>query len=171
MYIKNKRNMSHTEILDAILRDSCRKCKTYIILGKPGPTGKTWLWDRLRNIEGLNAIELSETILPYISYKDDENHMITDIFDNTVLIILNKPLDLKKIRGKNNMSKNITIEEMNKHYNMLLYEINKCTNEESLYGVADAVDEYAIGNGITSSQYKDLLERIEDKEVDMLCEK
>lgn len=65
--------------------------RTFIICGKPGPTGKTWLWDALRKA-GHNAIEISEGIGGFVDYRDNENHM-RDFGFGTVAIILNKPLD------------------------------------------------------------------------------
>ena len=67
------------------------------------------------------------------------------------------------------MSKNITIEKMNENYNMLLNRINYCESIDQLYEVFDIVDEYAAGDGITSSQYKALLEAIDDKELELDC--
>lgn len=64
---------------------------TYIICGKSGPTGKTWLWNKLRGA-GYNAIEISEGINYFVDYNDDQNHMY-DMGFNQFLIVLNKPLD------------------------------------------------------------------------------
>lgn len=64
------------------------KDRTFIICGKIGPTGKTWLTDALRKA-GHNAIEISEGIFDLVRYNDDENHL-RDIGNGTAVIILNK---------------------------------------------------------------------------------
>lgn len=70
---------------------------TYIVCGKPGPTGKTWLWNELRKA-GHDAIELSEGLGRFVDYRDNENHMCdcglsaVNSF-GLVIIVLNKPLD------------------------------------------------------------------------------
>ena len=64
---------------------------TYIICGKPGPTGKTWLCTELQKA-GHNAVEISEGLFNFVDYRDDLNHMLNDGF-GVVIIILNKPID------------------------------------------------------------------------------
>lgn len=64
---------------------------TFIVLGKSGPTGKTWLTTGLKKY-GFVAVELTESIIPFIDYRDDENHVIKNYMDNTIIIILNQPL-------------------------------------------------------------------------------
>ena len=68
----------------------------YIICGRSGPTGKTWLWNELRK-RGHNAIEISESIWDFVEYPDTENHVRAagTSSDGTplVIIVLNKPLD------------------------------------------------------------------------------
>ena len=63
---------------------------TYIICGRSGPTGKTWLTNMLRNA-GYNAFEISESINPFVYYRDEENRMIELGFDQ-IVIMLSKPL-------------------------------------------------------------------------------
>lgn len=63
---------------------------TYIICGKSGPTGKTWLANELRKA-GHTAIEISEGINPFVYYRDDENH-IFELGFNHFVVTLNKPL-------------------------------------------------------------------------------
>lgn len=67
---------------------------TYIILGRPGPTGKTWLTTELKKA-GYNAMELSEFVGELIRYDDDRNHIRFDPIDDVVIIVLNKPLERK----------------------------------------------------------------------------
>jgi hypothetical protein len=68
---------------------------TYIILGKSGTTGKTWLWNGLR-LHGFNAIELSECITVdlctalMVQYIDDNNHFFIDKLNKQVVIVLNR---------------------------------------------------------------------------------
>lgn len=84
--------MRASEILKAADKARARGGNpTYIICGKPGPTGKTWLCNELQKA-GHNAVEISEAIVQFVSYHDNENHMLNNGFD-TVIIILNKPLN------------------------------------------------------------------------------
>ena len=64
----------------------------FIIMGKSGPTGKTWLHDRLRR-HHLPAMELSEDIFDLVNYNDNLNHVIPRYDKRVMVIILNKPLD------------------------------------------------------------------------------
>lgn len=69
----------------------------YIICGRNGPTGKTWLWNELRK-DGHNVIEITEGLGGFVDYRDDENHMRDAGFSfltnsGLVIIVLNKPLD------------------------------------------------------------------------------
>lgn len=64
---------------------------TFIILGRGGPTGKTWLCTGLRKY-GFMAFELSESVFPFIDYNDNGNHVIKDDIDKNIIIILNQPL-------------------------------------------------------------------------------
>lgn len=64
---------------------------TYLILGRPGPTGKTWLTNALAH-RGLAAMEITEGLLNVVDYGDDINHVIIDHDAKYVLIILNKPI-------------------------------------------------------------------------------
>ena len=85
--------LSPSRILDEILRAPYiyNRDYTYIILGKSGPTGKTWIWNELR-CNGLRAVELSENTYNLVEYADSDNHCIIDDFQNTIIIILNRPL-------------------------------------------------------------------------------
>ena len=62
---------------------------TYIILGQPGPTGKTSLCRTLRE-HGLNAFEISKDVIWAVDYADDRNHYITNDSDMCVTIVLNR---------------------------------------------------------------------------------
>lgn len=69
----------------------------YIVCGKNGPTGKTWLTSELCKA-GHKAIEITEGLGGFVDYRDNENHMrdagfsFMD-FTGVVTIVLNKPLD------------------------------------------------------------------------------
>lgn len=65
---------------------------TYIILGKPGPTGKTYLATELKR-RGFNAFEITEDIMYLVEYKSDRNHYIINHENKTVVMVLNSPLD------------------------------------------------------------------------------
>lgn len=92
--MRDIKNLNPNEILKKIINDPYKDLpgRTYIILGKSGPTGKTWLWNELKKL-GLNAIEISEEINFLVSYEDGQNHYLEGRFDNTV-IVLNK--DIKR---------------------------------------------------------------------------
>ena len=64
---------------------------TYIIFGRGGPTGKTYLCNRLRK-NGHNAFELSEGIIALVDYLDSSNHYLVYEQNKCVVIILNKRL-------------------------------------------------------------------------------
>lgn len=68
---------------------------TIIILGRPGPTGKTWLCNKLKE-HGFNAIEISEDIFEYVSYNNDRNYISRKPYTNHIVIILNRPLEEKR---------------------------------------------------------------------------
>lgn len=87
------RAMSVPSILRDIVNSKTSHLYTYIILGTSGPTGKTWLYTQLKNRE-FNVFELSEDISGVVMYGDDKNHVITDMKDMKVTIILNKPLEV-----------------------------------------------------------------------------
>lgn len=78
-------------LLHADLRASMGEKRTYIICGRTGPTGKTWLWNELRRA-GHNAIEISEGLNGFVDYHDNKNHMLECCF-GCIIVILNKPLD------------------------------------------------------------------------------
>ncbi len=63
---------------------------TIVILGKPGPRGKTWLRDTLRQ-HGFNVVEIAEDLAYLIPWEhcDDRNHYIVDICDKHITIVLN----------------------------------------------------------------------------------
>lgn len=62
---------------------------TFIVMGRSGQTGKTWLTFGLKRY-GLKALELSESIFGLVDYRDCENHVIADDLDRTIIVVLNK---------------------------------------------------------------------------------
>ena len=86
-------NQSANRIFIHIIRDQQGNVKdyTYIILGRPGKTGKTWLCNELR-VHGFNAFEISEDIYDLVRYNDEENHYIVNDIDKQVTIILNRSI-------------------------------------------------------------------------------
>lgn len=96
----NAKNLTPNEILKQILKErDMSSISEYIILGKSGPTGKTWLWDHLRK-NGLNATDLSEQLIGLVKYSDNNNHYIGPILGNKALIVLNRPLEIEKLWQK-----------------------------------------------------------------------
>lgn len=93
--MKDFRNASPRDILHYITKeyrsqDVAKKCK-YVILGKNGSTGKTWLKNRLTEL-GYDAIEISEEVCLHVDYRDNYNHVIEDPYSNShMTIILNRP--------------------------------------------------------------------------------
>lgn len=62
---------------------------TYLITGRPGPTGKTWLAARL-NEAGLKAIDISERLIRLVEVKDMAgNYFTIDHVNKVVYIVLN----------------------------------------------------------------------------------
>lgn len=64
---------------------------TFIIMGRSGPTGKTWLCNQLRN-HGFNAFDISENVYDKVTYRDDDNFYIPDHLYKQIVIILNRDL-------------------------------------------------------------------------------
>lgn len=62
----------------------------FLVLGKPGPTGKTYLTQRLKE-HGYQVAELSEELAPFLN-ADKFNHVIIDDLEKQVVIILNRDL-------------------------------------------------------------------------------
>ena len=85
----------YEDIRKAVDNDESLKSYTYIVMGKTGPTGKTYMVDRLKAL-GCNVVELSELIFDVVEY-DDSNYYRVDAMQKTVVIILNQRLD----RGDN----------------------------------------------------------------------
>lgn len=61
----------------------------YIITGRPGLTGKTFLYNQLKE-NGYNAIEISEDIFDLVRYLDDKNHYVVNWEKKQVVIVLNE---------------------------------------------------------------------------------
>ena len=72
----------------------------FIITGRAGPTGKSWLASKL-SVMGYTAIEITEPmgVSGAVSFNDDKNHFIVDDFRKSVVIILNRILDSYEVRN------------------------------------------------------------------------
>ena len=96
MYNMKPKSAKHI-LLYAESRHSMGEDPIYVICGKNGPTGKTWLANALQKA-GHNAIEISEGLGGFVDYRDNENHMRDAGFSfmsnsGMVVIVLNKPLN------------------------------------------------------------------------------
>ena len=65
---------------------------TFIVLGRGGPTGKTWLRDGLKK-HGFAAFEVSGSAL---ILNDNRNHVIKNDIDRSIVIILNHSLHTRE---------------------------------------------------------------------------
>jgi hypothetical protein len=86
------RGWTPRDILDTILSSKSLfnpEEYTYIIMGRVGPTGKTWLCNELRR-NGHNAIEITAQIYDIVDYHDEYNYFIRDVVNKQVVIVLNK---------------------------------------------------------------------------------
>ena len=85
----------HVEMSDLdILRFAKSRAKetwTYIVTGRTGPTGKTYLCDLLKR-QGYHAIEISEDIFTLVEYKDGKNHFLINDAEKYAIIIKNRIL-------------------------------------------------------------------------------
>jgi hypothetical protein len=91
--MNNFRRSTPYDILRHFTETNQRDFKTdylYLILGKPGPTGKTWLTQKLKE-HGCQVAELSEELAPFLN-ADKFNHVIVDELEKQVVIILNRDL-------------------------------------------------------------------------------
>ena len=90
--VVDHKGLTPNAILQSIRRDLT--VRPYIIMGRPGPTGKTHLYNSLLEL-GYNVVEVSEslTIFNVIKYQDDKNHYIVDDMNGVGIIILNEILE------------------------------------------------------------------------------
>lgn len=93
-----KSNLSNSLILYKICNDTLIQVKfdkidhreyTYIINGRSGPTGKTWLTNSLVE-KGYRAMDVSEATPHYSA--DKNNYIYIDKKSKVVLIVLNREL-------------------------------------------------------------------------------
>lgn len=84
-------NLTPQSLLERITASETSMEYTYIITGKNGPTGKSWLWRELRK-RGYKAFEINESLFRYvrIEFCDNFNHYVINELDNSMLIILNE---------------------------------------------------------------------------------
>ena len=85
------KNSTPSEIL-RFADDYTDKTWNYIILGRTGPTGKTYLCNLLKS-NGYNAMEINERIYDLIEYhRNGTNHFRVDTLRKQVVIVLNRSL-------------------------------------------------------------------------------
>lgn len=69
---------------------------TYIIMGRTGPTGKSWLCHEL-NAAGRLAFEIAEETCCLVEYMDDRNRVIANT--DHIVVILNETLPMYRGKG------------------------------------------------------------------------
>lgn len=80
---------SASYIFDEIKSSPFLKDYTFIITGKIGPTGKTWLTNKLRE-SGYTAIEITDQLYTLVDYIfPDRNAVHFDRINRTAVIVLN----------------------------------------------------------------------------------
>lgn len=103
-----KSKLTPSRILDVIRRELVDSDNyTYIVMGKSGPTGKTWLCKELRRY-GYTAFEVAESTNLFVKYGEHSNTYIVDSTrtNRVVTIILNdllepaKEMTLEEIEAK-----------------------------------------------------------------------
>lgn len=89
--MNNREYRTASDIYRVIVRSQFLKNYTVIITGKTGPTGKTTLCKLLVNA-GVRAFDISESLNDHVNYsfRNDQNDMIVDEENETVLVILNR---------------------------------------------------------------------------------
>lgn len=76
--------------------DHSKQPYTFIILGRGGPTGKTWLCTGLKKY-GFTAFEVTESIFNLVEYTSCKNRVIKNDIDRTIVVVLNESWGLKKV--------------------------------------------------------------------------
>ena len=106
---KQNDNLTAAEFLAVIKTEPNRNWNeyTFIILGKSGPTGKTWLKEQIAK-RGFKVFELTESIYPFVGYSDSKNHYTVDESEKQVTIILNETL--AQYRPKFNGSSRVRVK-------------------------------------------------------------
>lgn len=87
-------NFTPQTLLERIANSETASEYTYIITGKNGPTGKSWLCRELRR-RGFKAFEINESLFRYvrIEFCDNCNHYVINELENSMLIILNERVE------------------------------------------------------------------------------
>ena len=137
----------------------------FVILGRSGPTGKTWLYHKLCDLD-YNVTEISQDIYNLVSYNDDSNHISVSKFNKTIIIILNKP-----IKEPKNIRMDVKLEPCS-YWDFVKHEprhtCNGCmccdqgnTLQNAEYGVMIHGDRYcAIGANIKATFVKTIGEKV-----------
>lgn len=69
---------------------------TIVVMGETGPTGKTWIYEKLKS-NGFRVTEITEQVYKIVDYRDRKNHVLVDEVQRTIIIVLNVPI--KRLRA------------------------------------------------------------------------
>lgn len=72
-----------------ILRNDPNREYVYVILGRPGPTGKSTLQREL-NLLGYDAYEITEQLLRVGGFEGEKNAFLVNEFEKYAVIVLNR---------------------------------------------------------------------------------
>lgn len=87
--LKKEKRLTRDDIASSILCSEDRHDYAYIIMGRPGPTGKSTLCKILK-MQGLNVFEISESIVGQVVYTKEHNSIDIDILNKVITIVLNE---------------------------------------------------------------------------------
>lgn len=76
--------MKEYKTLEELLAN-VKKNNPIVILGKPGPTGKTTVCNNLSE-KGYKVVEISELIFGLVSYNDNKNHYIDNEYYSVIVL-------------------------------------------------------------------------------------
>ena len=96
--MNQQKSMSAAGILTHIIRQNKKDC-TYLIDGRIGPTGKTWLCEKL-NSRGFKAYEVGEEMWSLYICRDNKKNRCEYLPGNVVIVILNEYLPEDIVRGR-----------------------------------------------------------------------
>lgn len=115
--VENKTPEEYLDLVTTCMFGQIYRGYTYYILGRCGPTGKTWLTEKLIE-HGYRAVEL-EALNWLVFDLLRRNYVYIDRGTRSVYIILNKPLKLKP------EPKEMTLEEIEKQLGHPVKVVNK----------------------------------------------
>ena len=124
---------------------------TYIIFGTVGPTGKTYLLEKLRK-NGFNAIELTEEICSFVEYRDHKNHYLIYEDSKCVVIILNRPIPQRENEYPDVVVEEITFETRYDAHKALT-QTQQLAHHYGLVTIADLMDIANIPHGDRANNF------------------